>query len=409
MRGFPLCITGTIYSTKSGRNTVADDFILSLRRNIIRHTTNGQPSWEVFTGSIDLPFTGTTPNTRITTFKSVGDKTLGSGSLIGDANIYLQLFQPTAFSNNVSSLSLVALQDYSQVNNSGTGYTITASAATIPFSIYGNFKLEYALLVDEYEIILAIYQRNASLQDSIIIIGAGQLNRVYPEPISGIARIASGTSTTGTVVLQLDRDIRGTGSTPQLQVGQKVWIVNQTPSGSALVAPRVEIVHVSGITANTITVTGVLNQPYFSGSLVGYDPCPLYSIRFNGSSATPSAYTTTQPNGASVSLLGSANHQATLVPWCIDNNDTDGPSYDGYYRISPIKVFNSFTNFNGNRGSMGLLKGISKGISGKGSKLVINSLTGSGAVSGSYLCFAEIGGFSSMDLVIGPCIMTGAI
>jgi len=410
MRGFPLCITGTIYSSKSGRNTVVDDFILSLRRNIVRHTTNGQPSWEVFTGSINLPFTGSVANTRITTFKSVGDKSLGSGSLRGDANIYIQLYQPDVPSNNICTISFVTLQDYSQVNNSGTNYNISASNTLATLNLYANFKLEYALLVNEYEIGLAIYQRTANASDAITLIGAGQTERVYPRHLSGVARIASGTATTGTVTIQLDRDIRGTGSIPEIQIGQKVWLVSQTPSGSALIIPpRVEIVHVSGITSNTITVTGVLGQPYHSGSLVGYDPNPLYSFRFVGNGSTPSAYMTTLPNGTSSSPLGSTNHAATFVQWSIDNtSDTDGPSYDNYFRLSPIKLFNSFTNFNGNRGNLGLVKTISKGIYGKGAKLVINSLTGSSAVSGSYLCFAEIGGLGA-DLIFGPCIMTGAI
>jgi len=238
-RGTPTCVKGTLLAGTQQRYQL----IKKIEDTCVAYLSNGEAAWEVFT--VD-PLA----NTYEIVLHSVGDRSLGSGSQKGDVDIYASL------RNSLSFLFLNAYLDFCPTDDSGQRKT-----SDVTLNMSNTVDIDYWIVVNEYECVTVFIQGG----DEYIIHFGHAVTGVEDTKIGGVARVATQTSGTGTVVVDLDRDI-----TSGITEGQRVWLLNQTPDGAGTVeTAKVEIVQVDAVTASTITLSGVVNDAYSVGSLVG--------------------------------------------------------------------------------------------------------------------------------------------
>lgn len=238
-RGTPTALKGTLLAgTQQGFQ-----LITTIKNACTAYLSNGEPAWEVT--EID-PATATYD----IMLHSVGDRSLGSGSNKGDIDIWASL------KNAANNLFVNAYLDFCPNDDSSRRKTLDRNV-----NINDETDLDYWILVNEYECVAVISQSGGWYMIHFGHVVSG----IEDTKIGGVARVATQTSGTGTVVVDLDRDISS-----QITVGQRIWLVNQTPDGAGTVeAEKIEIVVVDAITASTITLSGVTNDAYSVGSLVG--------------------------------------------------------------------------------------------------------------------------------------------
>ena len=209
--------------------------------------SNGEPAWTVIDeiSSVDK------------VLHSVGDRSIGSGDLKGDTDLYVRLTANTMY------IQFRTYQSWSDVSHTGNGVTTTKY-----FGVPAFANVQWELMVNEYEDVLFAYT-DAYLNCALFS------HPVTPDfQADARARLTAATSGTGTVVLNVNRDL-----TTKLFPGQKTWIVNRTAPpnmagpGGALAPAYVNIVDVVAVTASTITVSGVTSTPFEIGSMVGWHPC----------------------------------------------------------------------------------------------------------------------------------------
>ncbi|NJN95359.1 MAG: hypothetical protein HC875_15250 [Anaerolineales bacterium] len=126
-RGIPIFNSGTIATG----STALDDFILLVRDQITSYQSNSQQAWEIYTGSVNLPYTGTTQNTRETWFHSVGDRSLGSGENQGDTDIWVRFHQIGSITSLSGVIGISVYQDYSPSTNIGYNFNVSSSIISV--------------------------------------------------------------------------------------------------------------------------------------------------------------------------------------------------------------------------------------------------------------------------------------
>lgn len=288
-----------------------------IRTALKAYISNGEAAWE------DYDIINNTPGTSSYMMHSVGDRTLGSGALKGDAELYIHLYE------SGSNIVIKCNRDWSQVSHTGNG-----NGSTSYFTVTATDSLEYWMVCNEYCFAIVVHQQGYWSQ----ILG-GQLIRPYASGVNGIARLSVASSGTGTITLTVDRDCTST-----LKVGQGAILMNQTPDGQALKSSYINIVTITNITSGSITVSGVSNTPFEIGSLIGLDPCPSYAVAYNG--YVNNVYPCTLRNGAETTAsLGVAGYGS------FTEADED-PGFDGTYAACPCWA-NSGTAPLGYRGDFG--------------------------------------------------------
>ncbi|NJN95357.1 MAG: hypothetical protein HC875_15240 [Anaerolineales bacterium] len=380
-RGNPLFLSGVIPSSS---NAVADQLIQVIRDNIILYQTNGEPAWEVITSSSELPYTSSVANTRQTVLNSRGDRTTGSGTYRGDANIRIVFSQPAGISvANTGSFYFTAIQgpeNYGRSSNpSGTSLSVISNQPTTWYAV-----------IDEYEFTMIINQRDTGTNRNAgyKIISFGQMRRNVPNELSGIAWITTSSVSTGTVIFSVDRDIRGTGSTPQVQIGQSVWILNINTANTD--SAHGETSYVQEITPTTITLSGVLNL-YSSGSLIGLNPSPTYCFFQNGSDSSVTAHTlylNSPEYRNSTTYRANLNVENYTALFAGGERPAFDQSFRAYYprfRISSPSQINSYLGAPGN-----LLYFVSASVLQNGDRMMKNYQTGTQASSSAWMVFPNV-------------------
>lgn len=247
-RDIPTFSEGVLPTLVSGQRNV---FVAKVAEQIISHQNNGEQAWEIAEDLSGTYFDKV--------FHSIGDRSLGSGSSKGDTDIWFRLTQYGVGDD----FRIRTYQDWSPT--SSTGFR-EASTSSFKINMNDTQGIKWWSVVSAYEIVFIANQNG-----TFFGFFAGQLIRPFGSRINGVARLTSQSGTGSGVVLGVDRDISA-----NLQVNQKLWLVNQTPDGSPLQSVGIDLVDVTVVAPTQITVNGVVNT-YAVGSLVGYDPQPVYN------------------------------------------------------------------------------------------------------------------------------------
>jgi len=280
------------------------DFFQAIITVMKAYQSNGENAWEELDVLVDA-----VPLYDVV-LHSVGDRSLGSGVNKGDTDIFVRLH---VASNQIYAR---AYQDWSATSSTGNRATTDRSVATTDVD-----DIEYWMVVNEYEV-MVVFLQNAGYK----FIHFGKPSNPYTDRMNGIARMSVATSTTGTVIVSLDRDI-----TANVQVGQKIWLLNLTEDGQVLSTDDTELVTVTAVTSNSITVSGVTHQPYAIGSFVGLDSIATHCY------LSPTFGILDTVNNPDGNALGSGTNKsmATVVSY---ENEFD-PGWDGMYlgfRVYPV-------------------------------------------------------------------------
>jgi len=190
-------------------------------------------------------------------FHSVGDRSLGGTGTEGDCDIYFRMRCDTS-----GYLRWRMYYDWSTVSHSGNIQTSERSMVLGAFS-----AVRWTLVGNEYELAMSYYNNGVPYW---VWIGQPIRHSYFRD---GIARLSAATSGTGTQALSVDRSLVG-----KIRVGQKLWLMNRTPIGSALKTAAVDIATVTAVAAGTVTVSGITHSPFEIGSLLGWKAsCPCFS------------------------------------------------------------------------------------------------------------------------------------
>lgn len=315
-RGTPVASKGTIPSAGSGNIVVLRDQLSSLIEAI---TSNGTQAW-----------TKTTIAADDLVYHSVGDRALVSGA--GDTDIWVRLYRSS------STFSVNAAQDYSPTGGSPQSWasgsyrpSLSSTGNAWANGISDTAAIDWWFVGNEYEIAFACVQSGTYRW-----IWFGQPIRPFGSRTNGVARITSQSGTGDGVTLGLDRDI-----TSNIQVGQRVLIVNQTPDGTAIqTSPDPSVITVVGKTVSSLTVDGIAST-YSVGSLVGIDPCPVH---FTYTSVNGYIYEIGQPDGQFASSgVGYQYGYAISSGYNTTEADQD-PGYDGTYPVYEVGIIGGVTS-----------------------------------------------------------------
>ena len=319
--GTPTYSSGHIVTVTANNYNIAN----VIRTALKAYVSGGTAAW------VDYDVVDDTAGGYCYIMKSIGDPTLGSGTTKGDTAIYIKI---ACYSTDY--ISIACLQDWS--TDSATGSRETALQYV---AVNNSTAIDWFLSVNEYGF-AAVWVQGGLWYCA----QAGTVIRPYSTAINGIGRVSVATSGTGTKIIDLDRDISA-----NIQVGQKVWLLNLTPAAAALKTDYTELVTVSGVTSGTITVTGVTNTPYEIGSLVGIDPAPAFAF----------ASTVVSCVGGSTPAFTSARDGSGTAPNCTAtfgllvsyDEPTEDPSFDGLYVANPVVLNMTGTGYTGFRGFLG--------------------------------------------------------
>lgn len=267
-RSAPIYDAGTIPASGGGNVTLWRDKIIE---KLTEFQSNGEDAWEL----ADQIDTGVDYEA---VFHSVGDRTLGSGGNIGDTDIWLWIHQ-----RSVDDFVLRTSQDYSPTTGNWAGGSYRpAGTADFATNVSQTQAIDWFSICNEYEFIF-IWNQGGTWK----VISIGALIRPYSAALNGVARITSQSGTGNGVTIGTDRDISGS-----LEPGQGVWLLNQTPDGVGIQSVGIDLVTVVSATSNTVVVDGVVGT-FAVGSLIGFDPCPVY----NKTTATSQCYFSQQLDG----------------------------------------------------------------------------------------------------------------
>lgn len=279
-----------------------------IRTELTAFQSNGADAWQEFDVLSDIA------GNRDIVFHSVGDRALGAGGLIGDTDIFFRMRL------NAGTLYFRVYRDWSDTSHTGDGVT-----AEDQWAATDTDEIDWFRVGNAYEFVMVILQGgNAGY------LTVGRLLSRNSTGSAGIGRISVATTTTGAVVVDLDRNISAS-----IRPGQAVWLHNRTPTGQALKANDCEIVTVSAVTATTITLAGVTVQPYEIGALVGLDPAPVGLYAGYGLTvaiAINHEYTTT-PH-ATINTGTTGTHKAEL-PFSGSEADVDPAPWGDYLAMRP--------------------------------------------------------------------------
>jgi hypothetical protein len=164
-----------------------------------------------------------------------------------------------------------AWQDYSDTGNDGhatrRASTLSTTSGDISFStLTDTDAINWFMAANAHEFTL-VFSQGANWH----LLGCGVPRRAHiPDKYAGYARgTASATAGAG-VTLSIDRDL-----TASIVTGQKIWIYNATPAGSALLADNTEVTTVTSVSAgpNQIVVSTLASNKD-NKFVIGLDPCP---------------------------------------------------------------------------------------------------------------------------------------
>lgn len=282
-RSTPTYDAGTIPAAGSGNIAL---FIAKIIEKLTEHQSNGEQAWEL----ADQIDTGVDYEA---VFHSVGDRSLGSGSNKGDTDIWVWIHQ-----RSVDDFQMRVAQDYSPTDGNWAGGSYRpAGSSDFTTNVSDTAAIDWWSVCNEYEF------HFIWLQGGVYhVFGFGQLIRPFSEALNGVARVTSQSGTGNGVVIGLDRDISG-----NIEVGQYVWLVNQTPDGNSIQSVGIDVCEVTAVGPSSITLDGVTNT-YAVGSLCGLDPAPVFAKN----ASTGSIYFTGLLDGTYASESG--NYGTTVNP-----------------------------------------------------------------------------------------------
>lgn len=244
--GVPTFSSGTIPAAGSG---VLQALLDKLVERITNYTSNGVQAWT------KADVVSETYATYDVTFHSVGDRSLVSGA--GDTDLWVRFY-------NISTTNIggKVFQDYSPTSH--TGHRGQPASQSWLYSITDTGAVDWWTVVNEYGFVL-VFAQGTTRRELVV----GELVRIFSASVNGRGKITSQSGTGDGVVFGLDRDISN-----QITVGQRVWLVNQTPDGVSLQTPGVNIATVVAVGSSSITLDGITNT-YAVGSLVGMECQPI--------------------------------------------------------------------------------------------------------------------------------------
>ena len=310
-RSVPTYDAGTIPAAGSGN---IDLWKAKLIEKLTEHQSGGVDAWEL----ADQIDTGVNYEA---VFHSVGDRSLVSGA--GDADIWVWIHQ-----RSNDDFQVRCAQDYSPTTGTWPGGAYReAGTGDFVTNVGDAQEIDWFSVCNEYEFHF-IWVQGGSWH----AVSFGQLIRPYSEALNGVARITSQSGTGNGVVIGVDRDI-----TSNLEVGQTVWLLNQTPDGVGIQSVGIDLVEVTAKAAGSITVDGVTNT-YAVGSLIGLDPCPL----FVKNTASVTTYHAQKMDGSYASTTGQAGQAVNPLTPLVTEADFDPGVDQLYYGGQPFVKMSTF-------------------------------------------------------------------
>lgn len=298
-RGTPIYDSGTI---PAGGGTQAA-FIAKIVEKLTEYQSNGVDAWEL----VDQLDVGADYEA---VFHSVGDRTLGAGANAGDTDLFVKLHRKL-----VDDYELRVYQDWSPTSH--TGYR-EAGVSNLLAGLSDVVQIDWFSVCNEYEFVFIwVY---GGLWKGIAF---GALIRPVSDALGGVARTISQSGVGNGIIFGLDRDISA-----DIEVGQYVWLVNQTPNGIGLQSVAIDLCLVTAVGVNSITVDGVVNT-YANGSVVGYDPLSTYCI--DGGNLAGTFYFSNAANGAYTAANGQTGQIINPGSYLTTESDMD-PGPDQLYR-----------------------------------------------------------------------------
>jgi len=267
-RGSPTFFKVTLPTVGSGQRL---NFLNSIKSNIQTYLSNGSIAWETFH---DL--TGTLGGSFDEVLRSLGDRSLGTATKRGDADlfqrirlhtdnyIYLDSFQDFATASETANRFAA-----SNLADGSTPITTTTNLLLLPSDVN---QIDYVMVVNEYEVAIILTQSG-----SYWLIWFGSPKRTHISPSrQGIARPTASYSSGSNVVVNLDRDI-SSSIIAHATLGQFVWAYDLTVPAGALAAIQPEFTRVTAVTSSSITLATVANNHTITANngLIGADPCPM--------------------------------------------------------------------------------------------------------------------------------------
>lgn len=227
-----------------------NDLYDALLDAIQTYESNSTTAWETYD----------TIDTRDKVLKSKGDRTLAGGA--GDAALYARL----TWSEAANVLYIAGLQDFNTVTDTAVrGTDPNAGLSVSDGDVNGD--TDWYVIMNEYEVHILLLWGSTTYYCTF----GSPIRSHVPPAHRGIAFTTADATAAGgaNVVISIDRDISST-----IQVGSNVWIYQLTPSGTTPVySATVEVLNVEAVSSTTITLKIASNKK--SGSIVGFDPCPM--------------------------------------------------------------------------------------------------------------------------------------
>jgi len=384
-------MSGTLPVTSSGQ---IDMLIGVLTASIQNFTSSGVPAFE-----LAETVTGTSASIDLV-FHSVGDRSLGSGSHIGDTDIWFRFIRTAA-----TTLQFGAMQDWSPTSSNITNTVSTNPGAARPSNANATTNTTWTLLTDtaaidywsvgnEYEHVFVCNQAG-----TFRFLHWGNPKRLAREGVDGVARILTTLTGSGAVTIQLDRNISGTTAQNNVvKVGQRIHIIPQTPDNVTLEDANIDIVTVNSVVSGTGGSPDQINvsttsKMYPSGSLVGYQPANVF-ITAGTTNFDANVYMTNRPDGGftGAALQVAAHETATPVA----EADVD-PDASNFYIGTGIYVYSDQASHTGPRGTCGDVVALFPiGTQVNGDRMIVGNKF--------YFVFPSIT-FSTFCLGIGTCLL----
>lgn len=385
-------ISGTLPVTSSGQ---IDMLIGILTASIQNFTASfGGPAFELaetVTGasaSIDL------------VFHSVGDRTLGTGSHIGDVDIWFRFIRTAA-----TTFQFGVMQDWSPTSsnttntvNGNTGVARPANAngtaGTQWTTISDTAAIDYWGVGNDYEHAFVFNQAG-----TYRFLHWGNPKRLAREGVNGIARILTTLTGSGAVTIQLDRNISGTTTQDNVvKAGQRIHIIPQTPDNVAIVDANVDIVTVNSVVSGVGGAPHQMNvsttsKTYPSGSLVGYQPANVF-VTAGTTNFDTAVFFTNRPDGGFTGAASQTAAHETATP--VTEADVD-PDPSNFYVGTGIYMYSDQASNTGPRGTSGdVLAVFPIGTQVNGDRMIVGNKF--------YFVFPTIT-FGGFCLGIGPCLL----
>lgn len=326
-RGTPSHVTGTLAAAVDAE-TQTDAFLSVLETQIAAYQSNSTDAWEVY-DTVDAATA-----TRDLVYLSVGDRTLASGA--GDVRLFLRLTR-----TSTTGLQFQGYQDWSSTDSNGLG-----AALNTGFNVAAN-ELDYWFSYNEYEFHCVFNQSTTWTYAGF----ASPLRTHVPVSHRGRCFSTASFGAGSSVVVSVDRDL-----TSSLQVGELVWLINQTDGVSSIESRDVEVAEVSAVTATTITFTSI-TASHPSGTLIGQDPAPFFNWA-GINTADLTAYNTQTVSGGSSGEASVADNGRFEFPFAVYVSDSnEDPGIVGNFYIGQYPLMSETTT--GEIGFRGELRAMS--------------------------------------------------